>query len=203
MKRGLQRGFTLVEMMLAIALFTLLSLTALTVFKGVLRNNEIVQRKSTQQMQLQRTLAIVERDFTHARVRVPLGYGQFSGVPEFVAIQSLEEGEDFQLMLIRGQWPNPEARLPRSTRERVEYRFRQGRLERLSYPSLSSPSSVVRRVLLLSDVSRFRLRFYHQGEWLATWHAGSFLPQAVEIIIDTPALGEVRRIVALPAARPA
>ncbi|ASM10778.1 type II secretion system minor pseudopilin GspJ [Serratia sp. CY52157] len=203
MKRALQRGFTLVEMLLAIALFAMLSLTALTVFRGVLKNDEITQRKSTQLTQLQRALAIVERDLTQAQARAPTGDKRWPAAPEFAVLQTAgEEGGDFQLLLIRNGWPNPQARLPRATQERVAYRYRQGRLERLSYPNLSSPQAAVRSVLLLSEVTRFQLRFYRQGEWLTAWRAGGLLPQAVEIAIDTPALGEVRRIVTLPAARP-
>ncbi|HGE8501573.1 type II secretion system minor pseudopilin GspJ [Serratia ureilytica] len=203
MKRALQRGFTLVEMLLAIALFAMLSLTALTVFRGVLKNDEITQRKSTQLTQLQRALAIVERDLTQAQARVPTGDKRWPAAPEFAVLQTAgEEGGDFQLLLIRNGWPNPQARLPRATQERVAYRYRQGRLERLSYPNLSSPQAAARSVLLLSEVRRFQLRFYRQGEWLTAWRAGGLLPQAVEIVIDTPALGEVRRIVTLPAARP-
>lgn len=203
MKRALQRGFTLVEMLLAIALFAMLSLTALTVFRGVLKNDEITQRKSTQLTQLQRALAIVERDLTQAQARAPTGDKRWPAAPEFAVLQTAgEEGGDFQLLLIRNGWPNPQARLPRATQERVGYRYRQGRLERLSYPNLSSPQAAARSVLLLSEVTRFQLRFYRQGEWLTAWRAGGLLPQAVEIVIDTPALGEVRRIVTLPAARP-
>nr|WP_269474400.1 type II secretion system minor pseudopilin GspJ [Serratia ureilytica] len=199
----MQRGFTLVEMLLAIALFAMLSLTALTVFRGVLKNDEITQRKSTQLTQLQRALAIVERDLTQAQARVPTGDKRWPAAPEFAVLQTAgEEGGDFQLLLIRNGWPNPQARLPRATQERVAYRYRQGRLERLSYPNLSSPQAAARSVLLLSEVTRFQLRFYRQGEWLTAWRAGGLLPQAVEIVIDTPALGEVRRIVTLPAARP-
>nr|WP_269474660.1 type II secretion system minor pseudopilin GspJ [Serratia ureilytica] len=199
----MQRGFTLVEMLLAIALFAMLSLTALTVFRGVLKNDEITQRKSTQLTQLQRALAIVERDLTQAQARAPTGDKRWPAAPEFAVLQtSGEEGGDFQLLLIRNGWPNPQARLPRATQERVAYRYRQGRLERLSYPNLSSPQAAARSVLLLSEVTRFQLRFYRQGEWLTAWRAGGLLPQAVEIVIDTPALGEVRRIVTLPAARP-
>lgn len=202
MKRALQRGFTLVEMLLAIALFAMLSLTALTVFRGVLKNDEITQRKSTQLTQLQRALAIVERDLTQAQARAPTGDKRWPAAPEFAVLQTAgEEGGDFQLLLIRNGWPNPQARLPRATQERVAYRYRQGRLERLSYPNLSSPQAAARSVLLLSEVTRFQLRFYRQGEWLTAWRAGGLLPQAVEIAIDTPALGEVRRIVTLPAAR--
>jgi general secretion pathway protein J len=202
-KRALQRGFTLVEMLLAIALFAMLSLTALTVFRGVLKNDEITQRKSTQLTQLQRALAIVERDLTQAQARAPTGDKRWPAAPEFAVLQTAgEEGGDFQLLLIRNGWPNPQARLPRATQERVAYRYRQGRLERLSYPNLSSPQAAARSVLLLSEVTRFQLRFYRQGEWLTAWRAGGLLPQAVEIVIDTPALGEVRRIVTLPAARP-
>ncbi|WP_414161927.1 type II secretion system minor pseudopilin GspJ [Serratia sp. BNK-10] len=203
MKRALQRGFTLVEMLLAIALFAMLSLTALTVFRGVLKNDEITQRKSTQLTQLQRALAIVERDLTQAQARAPTGDKRWPAAPEFAVLQTAgEESGDFQLLLIRNGWPNPQARLPRATQERVAYRYRQGRLERLSYPNLSSPQAAARSVLLLSEVTRFQLRFYRQGEWLTAWRAGGLLPQAVEIAIDTPALGEVRRIVTLPAARP-
>lgn len=203
MKRALQRGFTLVEMLLAIALFAMLSLTALTVFRGVLKNDEITQRKSMQLTQLQRALAIVERDLTQAQVRASTGDKRWPAAPEFAVQQTAgEEGGDFQLLLIRNGWPNPQARLPRATQERVAYRYRQGRLERLSYPNLSSPQAAARSVLLLSEVTRFQLRFYRQGEWLTAWRAGGLLPQAVEIAIDTPALGEVRRIVTLPAARP-
>ncbi|WP_440800313.1 type II secretion system minor pseudopilin GspJ [Serratia marcescens] len=203
MKRALQRGFTLVEMLLAIALFAMLSLTALTVFRGVLKNDEITQRKSTQLTQLQRALAIVERDLTQAQARAPTGDKRWPAAPEFAVLQTAgEEGGDFQLLLIRNGWPNPQARLPRATQERVAYRYRQGRLERLSYPNLSSPQAAARSVLLLSEVTRFQLRFYRQGEWLTAWRAGGLLPQAVEIVIDTLALGEVRRIVTLPAARP-
>lgn len=203
MKRALQRGFTLVEMLLAIALFAMLSLTALTVFRGVLKNDEITQRKSTQLTQLQRALAIVERDLTQAQARAPTGDKRWPAAPEFAVLQTAgEEGGDFQLLLIRNGWPNPQARLPRATQERVAYRYRQGRLERLSYPNLSSPQAAARSVLLLSEVTRFQLRFYRQGEWLTAWRAGGLLPQAVEIAIDPPALGEVRRIVTLPAARP-
>nr|WP_269474573.1 type II secretion system minor pseudopilin GspJ [Serratia ureilytica] len=199
----MQRGFTLVEMLLAIALFAMLSLTALTVFRGVLKNDEITQRKSTQLTQLQRALAIVERDLTQAQARAPTGDKRWPAAPEFAVLQTAgEEGGDFQLLLIRNGWPNPQARLPRATQERVAYRYRQGRLERLSYPNLSSPQAAARSVLLLSEVTRFQLRFYRQGEWLTAWRAGGLLPQAVEIVIDTPALGEVRRIVTLPAARP-
>lgn len=191
MKRALQRGFTLVEMLLAIALFAMLSLTALTVFRGVLKNDEITQRKSTQLTQLQRALAIVERDLTQAQARAPTGDKRWPAAPEFAVLQTAgEEGGDFQLLLIRNGWPNPQARLPRATQERVAYRYRQGRLERLSYPNLSSPQAAARSVLLLSEVTRFQLRFYRQGEWLTAWRAGGLLPQAVEIAIDTSALGK-------------
>ncbi|WP_242490491.1 type II secretion system minor pseudopilin GspJ [Serratia marcescens] len=153
--------------------------------------------------QLQRALAIVERDLTQAQARAPTGDKRWPAAPEFAVLQTAgEEGGDFQLLLIRNGWPNPQARLPRATQERVAYRYRQGRLERLSYPNLSSPQAAARSVLLLSEVTRFQLRFYRQGEWLTAWRAGGLLPQAVEIAIDTPALGEVRRIVTLPAARP-
>ncbi|HIE3970227.1 TPA: type II secretion system minor pseudopilin GspJ [Serratia marcescens] len=106
MKRGSQCGFTLVEMLLAIALFAMLSLTALAVFRGVLKSDEITRRKSTQLTQLQRALAIVERDFTHAQARAPIGDKRLPAVPEFAVRQTVGEDADIQLLLIRNGWPN-------------------------------------------------------------------------------------------------
>ena len=54
---------------------------------------------------------------------------------------------------------------------------------------MSSPQATARSVLLLPEVTRFRLRFYRQGEWLTAWHAGGLLPQAVEITVETPRWG--------------
>ncbi|MFG1174502.1 type II secretion system minor pseudopilin GspJ [Erwiniaceae bacterium CAU 1747] len=200
MKQHAQRGFTLIEMMLAIVLFAMLSLTALTVFKGVLKNSEITHRKSTQLTQLQRALAVIERDFTHAVARVPVGYQWMPTEADFRVQPASQQDKAYQIMLVRSGWQNHDGRLPRSTLERVRYRWQQGQLERLSYPDLSLSSTAVRSVLLLPEVTQFRLRFYDRGEWLAQWRAGGVIPQAVEIIIETPALGEVRRIIALSAA---
>ncbi|VEA63452.1 PilD-dependent protein pddD [Serratia plymuthica] len=197
MNREAERGFTLVEMMLAIVIFSLLSLTAMMIFKGVLRNSEITQRKSTQMVQLQRVLTVIERDFTHALTRTPAGLAGQPGIPEFVASGTAEGAGDYRVMMIRNYWHNPGARLPRSTLERVEYRFQEGLLERLSSPALNSPAVAARKVTLLSDVLQFQLRFYYQGEWLAAWHASTWLPQAVEITVATRSFGTVRRIVQL------
>ncbi|AHY06026.1 type II secretion system minor pseudopilin GspJ [Serratia plymuthica] len=197
MNRKAERGFTLVEMMLAIVIFSLLSLTAMMIFKGVLRNSEITQRKSTQMVQLQRALTLIERDFTHALTRTPAGLAGQTGIPEFMARGAAEGDGGYRVTMIRNYWHNPGARLPRSTLERVEYRFQKGKLDRLSSPALNSPLSAARSVALLSDVLRFQLRFYYQGEWLAAWHASTWLPQAVEITVETGSFGVVRRIVPL------
>lgn len=192
-----QRGFTLIEMMLAIVIFALLSLMALMIFQGVLRNSEIVQGKAAQMVQLQRALNAVERDFSHALARVPVNLAAQPVMPEFEARQAADGTDNYRVMLIREGWQNPGGRLPRSTLERVEYRLEKGRLARLSYPDLDSPASATRRVTLLTDVRRFQLRFYSQGQWLTAWRASTLLPQAVEIGIETRDFGPVKRIVLL------
>lgn len=192
-----QRGFTLVEMMVAIVIFALLSLLALMIFQGVLRNSEIVQGKAAQMVQLQRALNVVERDFSHALARVPVNLAAQPGMPEFEARQAADGAGNYRVMLIRNGWQNPGGRLPRSTLERVEYRLEEGRLARLSYPVLSSVASTARRVTLLADVRRFQLRFNFQGQWLTVWRATTLLPQAVEITVETQNFGPVKRIVLL------
>lgn len=58
--------------------------------QGRAENDEITQRKSTQLTQLQRALAIVERDFAHAQARAPIGDKRRPAAPEFAVLQTAE-----------------------------------------------------------------------------------------------------------------
>ena len=62
---SLSKGFTLLEVLVAIAIFAVLSLAAYQVLQGVLRSSEISKEHSESLTELQRAMLIIEQDFTH------------------------------------------------------------------------------------------------------------------------------------------
>lgn len=207
-------GFTLLELMVALAIFALLGVGAYQVLSGVLtaRAREDVRQQDFRL--LASTLRALEADLTQAiarGVRGNYGYAE----PAFV-------GTDENLTLTRVGWSNPLG-AKRSTLQRVSYRVgadpapdggandlpRKGRadppvlyLVRESWAVLDrAPTSTPLAVGLLPIVAaRFRY-LGNRGQWLEQWPAvgstGGVLPLAVEVTLTTAALGEIRRLLVL------
>lgn len=190
------RGFTLIEMMLAIMVFGLLSMMSTQIFKSTVNNNEIVQRKVTDMTSIQRTLSILERDFGQILVRQGTdatrpNLNDFSWTPA-----TSPSGEGFSIAFLRGNWLNPEERLSRSSLERVRYRISAGSLVRQSVADspLQQPD-YVNSVTLLTGITTFRIRFWQGQEWGNSWNSGLQPPEAIEVTFGHNSLGEVRRVI--------
>ena len=62
-------GFTLLEVLIAIAIFSVVSLASFTIFDTVLRGDENSKIRSERQNELQRAFLLIERDFTQISKR--------------------------------------------------------------------------------------------------------------------------------------
>lgn len=187
MKR--QRGFTLIEVLLALAIFAALSISAFQVLQGMMRSDSLSERKVQRLMAIQNAFSQLERDFTHIVPRRSRGNRWL-----FSAARHQLNSEDWGTTFIRSGWPNPLGMLPRSELQYVAYRLRQHQLERLSYRHADPiPGAEPLVQPLLDEVSAFRLRFYSQNDWQDSWHSASQLPRAVEITLTLPEFGEITR----------
>lgn len=187
-----QQGFTLIEMMLAIAIFALLSLMASQLLRSILQNNQLVQTKANDMAKTQLALGLMERDISQATLR-PSADEARPNLADFIVIK----GSSDELELVQRHWANPGARLARSSLERVRYRFKGGQLQRLSYPNPDAPLSEARIVPLLSGVEHFQLRFWQAGSWQERWNASAVLPPAIEVTLVLSKVGNLRRIILL------
>lgn len=190
--RQRQKGFTLIEMMLAIAIFALLSLMATQILRSILQTHQRVDDKTQQMAQIQLALALMERDISQATVR-PAADESRPNLVDFIVVK----GTSDEIELVHRHWANPGAILARSSLERVKYRLRAGQLERLSFPTPGAPISQARIVPVLHDVERFQLRFSQAGAWQNGWYASAVLPQAIELTVELPKYGRLRRIILL------
>lgn len=199
MSRALQKGFTLIEVMVALAVFGVMSLLAYLSLGQTLANADMLTERMDRLQSVQRTISYLSGELLQAAprpVRVELGDAP---VP---ALQS-SLGSEFALQLTHGGWPNP-AGVPRSTLQRTAYRIEDDELIRYHWNVLDrTVNNIPIKTVMLEDVEALAFRFLSVGdEWAGQWPPLSAqgapttsLPRAVEIVLVLPDEGEITRVV--------
>ncbi len=201
-------GFTLLELLIAIALFALLGLATYRMLEAVLRSDEVVRAQETQLRQLGRAVWRLEQDLLQAVPRpVRDGYGDEQNAL-VGQLSSFEGGA--ALELTRSGWRNPTGLL-RSNLQRVRWRLSGDSLERLYWTVLDRDLDSEPRVQrVLDDVTELRLRYLDaENSWHEEWPPFDFgrgnpeeqarrLPIAVEVSFDHLRYGTITRLLRLP-----
>ena len=195
-------GFTLVELLIAMALFVLLAAAMYGGTQWIMVEREIVNQRTAELQSLQRTVRFLQADLSQAwprSIRDELGRGQ---VPALLT----ERSRGIQLQLTRSGWRNP-AGNNRSNMQRVQYRYDPDEqiLYRDTWPVLERVlGAEAREQLLLEQLSEFEIEFLDtEGNWTPDWPsqgaAGfSLMPRAVRYRLDTATYGLIERIVEIP-----
>ena len=156
-------GFTLMEMMTALAVFGVIGLMATQILSGTIRLGETTRDRGEALTDVQRAMDIIGRDImqlTRRTVQDELGEAT---EPVVVAGTSLME-------LTRLGWQNPLGR-PRSELQRVAYVHRDDTLIRLFWPVLDrAPGSAPIAQVLLTGVAEASFAVHDdQGERHGFW----------------------------------
>jgi len=189
------KGFTLLEVLVAIMIFALLSLAAYQVLQGVLRSSEISKTHSERLTELQRAMLIIEQDFTQIVARKSRQEGIDSEELRALTIgKGLFSSQDQGIEFNRLGWANPLNLLPRSNILRVRYILRDGQLQRLYflYPDTVSGQQPEVQVLL-KDIEKLSFRFWNNG-WKDNWLQAEALPQGIEINFTSKYYADIRRV---------
>lgn len=196
-----QRGFTLLELLVALAIFALLAAMAYGGLNNVLQVSHGTEQHAARLAQLQKTFLWLGRDLEQASDRsIRDEYGDSQ-----LALQGGEFGR-YQLELTRAGWRNP-AQRSRSHLQRVAYGVRDGQLIRAYWNVLDrAQDSQPLESVLLEDVSKLEYRFLDASQqWQSVWPAISLdgqltqgPPLAVEVSLETEAEGRIRRLFRIP-----
>ncbi len=197
------RGFTLLELLVALAVFAIMSIAAYSGLRNVLFTRAAVEAQSQRLAAVQLAIYRLEQDIEQA---VPRSIRDEYGDPQAAMIGS--ELSDDRLTLTRSGWDNPLGQ-PRATLQRVAYRLWEGRLWRLYWPVLDRGGRIEpRETLLLDRVRTFKVRFLYRGHWRDDWPPPSDaetdpknsdpMPRAVEISLTLEDWGEITRLLPLP-----
>ncbi len=189
-RRAAEQGFTLVEMLIALVIFGMITAAGVTLLTLTVRTQEASDRVLDTLSAMRRTGALLNADLAQAAPRI---HRDGDGRPR-AAFTGGNGGEALLLAFVRRGWEDESAF--RSSLQRVEYRIREGRLERWRYDAVDGEGRAV-AMPLLEGVRRVQLRYRDRdGSWRDRWDPTdpARLPTAVELTSDSEGQGEVRQL---------
>ena len=187
-----RNGFTLVELLVSLFIFALLSAAGVALLSFSVRAQEYAEIELGEIADLRRTGALLSADLAQAAAR-PWRDENGESRPAFSGANGEREGAI--LAFVRRGAENLEA-APRPSVQRVEYRLAGDRLERRSWTMIDGAPPRVESAML-TGVRRIRLRYRDRsGEWRERWDPTALadLPRAVEMVVDTGEAGATRMI---------
>ncbi|WP_343050842.1 type II secretion system minor pseudopilin GspJ [Sphingomonas jinjuensis] len=184
-----ESGFTLVEVMIALLIFSMLAAGGIAILAFSVRAQAAQSKRLDDIGALARTMAILSADLAQARDRPSRDEGG-TMLPAFVG------AADGSMRFVRAGWSNLDA-APRPGIQKVAYRLGDKSLERIGYPQVDGAPPLVTAVLL-GNVSAVSARYRFRGAWSDRWDGtqGASLPDAVELSL-TRADSTAYRIVML------
>lgn len=196
------QGFTLIEMVVAVAIFAVVGILAYGGLNRVLQNQEHIQDSAKRLKNLQLTFRHFERDMSQIINRPILNqYGDSQHA--FVG------NEDKAVSFTHSGWRNP-ANLARSKLQRVTYELSENTLTRFTWAQLDGAiAEEFFATELLEDVESFTMRYLDQNnQWHTTWPPLNSvsqqvgIPRALEITIKAKPWNEIKRLFAAPESAP-
>ncbi|MGK0270933.1 MAG: general secretion pathway protein J [Cocleimonas sp.] len=185
-----QAGFTLLELLVAMVIFSLMSVMAYGGLSNVITGNEVIAEQEKRLKELQRTMMFLERDM---RQIVPRP--RSTGFNEFAKAFDYGLDSDGLLEFTRAGNPNPIAQV-RSSLQRVRYDLEEKVLIRKSWALVDHINLEPTSMKLLNDVESLELRLLDKNdEWQDNWKQIKEIPQAVEITIDHTNWGKIKRLI--------
>lgn len=195
MKRS--NGFTLLEMVVAIGIFSVIATISYTSIDRFLDAREALKVRHDHLRLLQRTMGLLEMDMRFM-VNRPVRDGFGDGEASLIALGNLALGEGELVRLTTSQ---PEPELPVSRLKRISWRLIDGDLQRVSWTVLDRDQDSQQYVVTLMrgvETATLSYYLYDQEENLqieTEWEEANGLPVGVEFALTLQNGRQYRRLI--------
>lgn len=199
------KGFTLLEVLIALSIFTVIGLASYRVLDITILSQTQIERHDTRLRALERAMHVIDLDIEQLIDR-PIRDNYADELASPIAPSS-----QYALEFTRQGWRNP-LQLPRSQLQRVAYELGSTsdgdeatgpHLLRHYWTVLDrAQDSEPRTQVLLKDIDDLQIRFLNDnGEWKSEWPArtasGSLtkgMPRALMLELNSPGIGHIQRL---------
>ena len=198
-----KNGFTLIEVLIAITIFAVMSAFAYRALSSILVARDRVAQENQKWRGVSTLFARMEADLANATAR---SIRNSSNLQEDAFVGKLTFGNDNegQIMFTRMGLPGANGTL--AAPQRLGYRIKQGSIEELVWPVLDQgPRTVPAVYPLLSGVSTFTLRYLDTNNaWQSSWPPlttgptpAHNIPRAVEVALTLESGETITRLLLL------
>lgn len=189
------RGFTLIEVLVAMSVFAIMALAATGIASAALDRRADLDVVDNRLKQLQLSHALIKADLDQIVMRPTRDpFGGF--VPAALGGDNKQQGRAL-LSFVRGGWVNPGGLEQRPSLQHVAYVLEDGALVRKSRAYLDpTPDTPAMVTTMIDDVSDARVLFFAGEEWLdrqqVPLNPTTPLPQALAIELSIAGVGDMR-----------
>jgi general secretion pathway protein J len=165
------QGFTLIELMVAIIIFAIISLIGYRTIDGLITARTVMSREETKWNNAVNVITLINRNWHRA---IPLTFRDENGVlqPAVIGITMLQGKYDSQLeFTIAG---NVNTVQNSSTPPyRIGFRYIDNKLYMITWLYLNRAINYIPQVTLLADnITSFNVQFFVAGQWQNIWPIG-------------------------------
>lgn len=188
------KGFTLLELLIALFIFTIVSIIMMGALHNIINIQTAAEKKSDRFTELQIALLIFSRDVEQTINRT---------INDGAANVAALKGNAHTLEFTHGGLSNPLGLLSRSTLQRTRYEIKNHNLMRISWQVLDRTSeSKADERILLHDVENAQFDYVdHEGHLKTEWPVDSqqpFTPRAVRITLTLKNWGKLSQLYLIP-----
>ncbi|WP_286234426.1 type II secretion system minor pseudopilin GspJ [Thalassotalea sediminis] len=193
MKTAIVKGFTLIEVLLATAIFAVISLASFSILDGVIRTKDGAEYKQQRLNEIQRAWIIIERDLLQIARRSVRIEGEAPQTTFFYADKGDLALSEQAIAFVRSGWSNPNLILPRSDMQPIAYRIQDKRLERMHFNFVDpviGEEPIIRT--LIEQVTNLEIEYFADNKWHEALGENMW-PEAISFTITTQDLGVLTR----------